>query len=192
MNDLNKVLKSLKNNQSRDPNDMINELFKPGTIGCDLKSAILGLMNGIKFNMEFPLFTQLSNITTIYKRRGSRLDMNNDRGIFILSSARKILDKLVYNDKYPHLDKGMSDSNIGSRKNKNIKNHLFIVYGIIHSILKEGKSCIDIGIYDIEKAFDGLWLEDCMNDMYDTLPQDQRDDKLSLIYESNKNNLWVL
>ena len=133
MNDLNKVLKSLKNNQSRYPNDMINELFNPGTIGCDLKSAILGLMNGIKFNMEFPLFTQLSNITTIYKRRGSRLDMNNDRGIFILSSARKILDKLVYNDKYPHLDKGMSDSNIGSRKNENIKNHLFIVYGIIHS-----------------------------------------------------------
>ena len=28
-----------------------------------------------------------------------------------------------------------------------------------------------------------------MNDMYDTLPQEQRDDKLSLIYESNKNNL---
>ena len=115
--------------------------------------------------------------------------MNNDRGIFILNVTLKIFDKLVYNDKYPHIDEGMSDSNIGSRKDKNIKNHLFVVYGIINSIFKEEKSCIDIGIYDIEKAFDGLWLDDVMNDLYDTLPSNQRDDKLSLIYEANKTNL---
>ena len=59
----------------------------------------------------------------------------------------------------------------------------------MNSVLKEEKTCIDIGIYDIEKAFDGLWLDDVMNDIYDTLPPEQRDDKLSLIYESNKNNL---
>ena len=77
--------KTLKNNQSRDPNDMINELFKPGTIGNDLKVSLLSLVNGIKRTMEFPTFTQLSNITTNWKRKGSRLSMNNDRGIFILT-----------------------------------------------------------------------------------------------------------
>ena len=41
MDDLNKVIKSLKTNQSSDPNGMISELFRPGIIGADLKSALL-------------------------------------------------------------------------------------------------------------------------------------------------------
>ena len=41
---LDKALKSLKTNQSRDPLGMINELFKPGVIGDDLKFATLRLM----------------------------------------------------------------------------------------------------------------------------------------------------
>ena len=102
---------------------------------------------------------------------------------------RKIFDKLIYNDKYEDIDGGMSDSNIGARRQKNIKNHLFVVYGIINSILHEEKSCIDICIYDLEKAFDALWLEDCLIDLYDTLPEKQRDDKLALVYEANKTNL---
>jgi hypothetical protein len=44
-------------------------------------------------------------------------------------------------------------------------------------------------VYDIEKAFDALWLEDCLNDMHDTLPKEQHDDKLALVYESNQNNM---
>ena len=83
----------------------------------------------------------------------------------------------------------MSDSNIDARRQKNIKNHLFVVYGIINSMMNEEKCCIDICIYDLEKAFDALWLEDCLNDLYDTLPENQHDDKLALIYEANDNNL---
>ena len=76
----------------------------------------------------------------------------------------------------------MSDSNIGGRRGQTIKNHLFIIYRIINSVLVEEKSCIDIQIYDIVKAFDRLWLDDCMNDLYDSLPSEQQDDKLALIY----------
>ena len=60
-----------------------------------------------------------------------------------------------------------------------------MVYGIIQSVLYEEKSCADIQIYDIVQAFDSLWLDDCMNDLYDTLPVIQRDDKLALMYEVN-------
>ena len=79
--------------------------------------------------------------------------------------------------------------NIGARREKNIKNHLFVVYGIINSILHEENYCIDLNIYDLEKAFDALWLEDCLNDLFDTLPKEQCDDKLALIYKANRNNL---
>ena len=107
----------------------------------------------------------------------------------MLTVLRKIMDKLIYNDKYPSLEKNMSDSNIGSMKNKNVRNHLFMVYGIINDVIKGKKKCIDMQIYDLVQAFDALWLEDCMNDLYDSLPKEERNDKLSLVYESNVKNL---
>ena len=48
---------------------------------------------------------------------------------------------------------------------RNIKNHLFIVYAVINSVLRGENECIDINIYDLIKAFDVLWLTDLMNDL---------------------------
>ena len=101
---------------------------------------------------------------------------------------KKLTERLIYNDKYKEIDSNMSDSNIGGRRKKNIKNHLFIIYGIINSVIKGDADPVDIGVYDIEKAFDAMWLEDTMNDLIDTLPVDQQDDKLALLYEGNRNN----
>ena len=189
ISNLNKVLKSLKNNQSRDPLGMISELFKPGIIGDELKASTLSIMNCVKIDMAVPSNMQLSDVTSIYKNKGSRLDLSSDRGIFILTVLRKILDKLTYFDKYPALDKSMSGSNIGARKNKNIRNHLFIIHGVINSVVQGEDNCIDIQVYDLQQAFDALWLEDCMLDLYDSLPESERDDKLALVYETNVNNL---
>ena len=134
----------------------------------------------------------MSNITTIYKKKGSKHELENDRGIFGLSLFKKIIDKLIYKEKYPLIDEQMSDSNIGARQKKNIRNHLFIVNGVINSVLRGESGCIDIQIYDLVKAFDVLWLADCMNDLWDTLPHQARDDKLGLIYEASKTNLVVV
>ena len=48
MDDLDAVLKYLKNNKSRDPFGYANEIFRPEVAGDDLKKAILSLMNRIK------------------------------------------------------------------------------------------------------------------------------------------------
>ena len=83
----------------------------------------------------------------------------------------------------------MSNSNIGARKGRNVKDHLFLIYGIINSVIRGNEPSIDIQIYDLEKAFDALWLEDCMIYAFDTLGKGNRDDKIALLYESNKKNL---
>ena len=83
----------------------------------------------------------------------------------------------------------MSDSIIGARKKKNVRNHLFVVYGVINSVLREGRGSVDIQIYDLVQAFVALCLQECMNDLYDCLPEYQRDRKLALIYQTNINNL---
>ena len=190
--DLEAVIKKLKNNISRDPNGMINEVFKDGFIGTDLKEALLNLFNGIKSNLFIPMFMTLSNITTIYKNKGSMMDLNNDRGIFILTVMKKMLDKLIYEDNYKEIDKNMSDCNIGARRKRNIKDHLLIIHGIINAVVKGDEECIDVQIYDIEKAFDALWLEECLNDIFDNLPAENKNDKLSLLYESNKKNMVAI
>ena len=60
---------------------------------------------------------------------------------------------------------------------------------MINSVIQGEDKCIDIQIYDLEQAFDALWLEDCLNDLFDSLPEGERDDKLALIYETNVSNL---
>ena len=137
--DLEKATKSLKNNQARDPNGMISEIFKSDNAGKDLKKAVLDLMNLVLETLEIPDYMQLADISSIFKNKNSRMDLANDRGIFLLSVLRKVLDKMVYIEKYPYLDSAMSASNIGARKSKNVRNHPFIVYGIINSVVKEGR-----------------------------------------------------
>ena len=66
---------------------------------------------------------------------------------------------------------------------------MLIIYGVINSVIRGGEDCVDIQIYDLEKAFDALWLQDCMNDIFDTLPDHKRNDKISLLYESSKVNM---
>ena len=70
----------------------------------------------------------MTNISSIFKK-GSKLDLNNDRGVFNVMTVRSIIDNLMYNDLYETIDNSMSDSNVGGRKNRNIRDNLFIVYG---------------------------------------------------------------
>ena len=95
----------------------------------------------MKKHLYAPDFLLLANVTSIYKNKGDRSDLKNDRGIFGLVKIRNIFDKLMYNDVYPIIDEYMSDSNIGARQNRNIRDHLFIINGIINDIINgKGRS----------------------------------------------------
>ena len=94
------VLKRLKTNKTRDPLGMINELFKPGVVGKDLVYALTALLNEVKFLNFVPQFMRLANITSIWKKKASKSLLQNDRGIFVLTIVRMIMDRLLYNDFY--------------------------------------------------------------------------------------------
>ena len=80
--------------------------------------------------------------------------MENQRGIFILTSFKKVVENLIYNDKYEAIDKGMSESNIGGRKGRTSRDHLFIANGIINSVINGEEESVDFLVYNIKKAFD--------------------------------------
>ena len=95
---LDRVLNKLKPKKATDPVGLVNELFMPENIGCDLKDSLLMLLNKIKDQHKEPEFMRLANITSFWKRKGARDDIENERGIFILNVIRMIKDRMIYND----------------------------------------------------------------------------------------------
>ena len=142
LEDLEVALKSFKNNKARDSHGHIYELFKYG--GNNLKLSILKLFNLVKRKQVYPDILKPSNISSFYKNKGSKDDLNSDRGVFIVVKLRSILDKLIYNDEYNIIDQNMSDSNIGGRKGRNIRDHLFVINAILNDASKSKKEDIDI------------------------------------------------
>ena len=183
MSHLDKVLSKLKPNKAIDPTGLANELFRLENIGHDLKKALLILLNNIKETGVEPDFMSMENIVSLYKGKGARNELDNDRGIFILNVIRNIRDRLIFNDINSYVEENMSDSQVGAQRDKGIRNHLFVLYSIMNSVKQKESLPIDIQIYDVKKCFDSLWLLECCNNLYDS---QVKDDKLAMIYESNR------
>ena len=94
------------------------------------------IMNRIKNEQRFPKMFEVCNISSIWKKKKSRNDFENYRGIFRVSIFRSILDKLIYNDEYNTIDSNLTDSNVGARKGRNIRDNIFVLNAIINSVLK--------------------------------------------------------
>ena len=185
-NDLLSVLKTLKNNKCRDPYSMINEIFKPGVIGTDLQIALLDLFNKCKSEMKIPDFMTVSNIVNVWKKKGYKMNIDSYRGIFITNIFKALILKLIYRDKSKIIDENMSEFQIGGRKGRNVRDHLFIVGGVIQDTLSSVKmKPINLIIADFQLCFDGLSLPLACKDIYDS---GVKDDKLSLLYDVSKSN----
>ena len=158
-----KVLKDLKNGKSADALGYSNELFKPDNIGNDLFESLLVIVNRTKDNVDVPRPFRITSITSIYKQKGDKSDLKNDRGIFNVTKFWSIIDKLLYNDIYDSIDLNMSSSNCGARKNRSIRDNLFIIYAVINDAINYLRTDIDIQFYDLCQAFDSMWFEKTMN-----------------------------
>ena len=115
--------------------------------------------------------------------------MENDRGIFTVTALNSILQKLLYNDNYENIDSCLSDSNVGACKNKNIRNHSFIINGIIHDTIASKSKSVDFAILDYRQCFDALAVDICTNDLYIL---GVTNDHLNLFYEcDSQSNIAV-
>ena len=187
MAELEKVLKNLKNDKSKDFNGYINELFKEGVAGKDLKQSLLMMFNQMKNELVIPECLRTAHVTILHKKK-CRLDLNNWRGIFVCSVLRTVLMKMIYERTYPKVEKNMTDSQIGARKNKSVRNHLFILNSILSDVMSSvRKEPIDLSIMDFKEMFDSEELSICLNALHDSEVQD---DMLSLIFEANKTTFF--
>ena len=173
-----KICKKLKSGKARDREDLVYELFKPGFAGEDMFLSLLHMFNNIKREQRIPEFFQDMTITSLYKNKGIKSSFSNQRGIFNVSKVKAVMDKILYDDVYPEIDKHLSNSNIGGRRGRNIRDHLFVIYGVINDVINGDSPAVDIQSIDIHKCFDELWYQETHNDMFDAKVQD---DKFSII-----------
>ena len=58
-----------------------------------------------------------------------------------------------------------------------ISDNIFVIQAILNETKNGDKEPIDISVYDVEKCFDSLRVQECLNDMFDAGIQN---DKLNL------------
>ena len=72
-----------------------------------------------------------TNISSIPKKKKSPLFLEGERGIFLVPKIRSILMKLSYNSNIETIEDHLTESNIGARKGKAPRDHLFVLNSII-------------------------------------------------------------
>ena len=93
--------------------------------------------------------------------------------------------KSMANTQCETINKNMSDSNVGARKEMSSINHIFILNGVIHETLSsKNNKPVTLQIFDFKQMFDSMRLKEAISDLYDSGMQD---DTLSLLYDSNKD-----
>ena len=101
-----------------------------------------------------------------------------------MSIFRAILDRLIYNDEYENIDQKLTDSNVGARSRRNIRDNIFVVNAILNSQKKASNEAVDIQVYDVEQCFDSLWVKEVISALYEAGLQN---DKLPLLFLENQN-----
>ena len=180
------VCKKLKNNKARDESGFIFELFKTPLAGPDIVNSLTAMFNRIKSNLKPPIFMQMMSITSLYKNKGRNNDFNNQRGIFNVSKLKSIMDKIIYNDVYPTVDHELSDSNVGGRKGRSVRDHIFILRSFINDVINGEADAIDIELFDISKCFDEMGYHKTHNDLFDA---GVRDDRFALIAKMDETSI---
>ena len=140
------------------------------------------MVNAIKKSKYIPVEWNTVWMKTLKKKKGTSNKLDNYRGVFIVPKVSITFEKLLKNRLSNILQENISKFQNGDMKGKGVVDNLFIIRGIINHAKYLGKE-LWLTLYDIEKCFDSLWLEDCINSLWD---MGVRNDILSLIDLMNK------
>ena len=162
LQELGDALKEFKRGKCMEPAGFIREMFI--NEGQMLTQSLLAMANSIKNKESTPLQWNQMYIQTLEKKNGLMQKLSDYRGIFLVPIISIIFKKLLKNRVTPLLEENMSKFKTGGVNNKGVVDNIFILRGLIdHS--KYLKKKLWITFYDIEKCFDSLWLEDCINSL---------------------------
>ena len=173
-------ISELKEGRCTDPTGFVREIFTRA--GTGLVQSIVTMLNVTKKTRQVPSRWTEMYICTLYKQKGSWKELENHRGIFIVVIVSIIFEKVLKNRITPVLRENITKFQTGGIKGKGVVDNLFIMRALISRSLYVNQHLF-LTFYDIEKCFDSLWLEDCINALWKNGVENYN---LYLIYLLNK------
>ena len=180
-----RAIKGMKKNKCSDEAGWRNELIMEGKDQMTL--SLKKLFNRMEKEIVSPKQWGQVLIQTVPKK-GSCLEMNNKRGLFITEIVSKVYEKVLKNRNTEHLEKYMSPFQTGGTKGRATVDNKIVLSEVIRRNRKmKIKTYIVFG--DAVKCFDKLWLKDALVELYKAgcTPED-----VVMIHEMNKETEIVI
>ena len=151
-------MKELKKGKSCGEDGRPPEFFLNSS--TNFRKTLLDMINKIKQTAIIPFQWNNVNVTTIYKQKGMRKKLVNQRGIFLTIILYKVFEKLIMK-RLPSVMKNVNLLQAGGRKLRGPADQTFILRSLINHALYLGKSII-VTCYDYKQCFDKLWLQEAI------------------------------
>ena len=151
-----KVIDNKKNKKAT--TDIKNELLKKG--GNGIVNAIHSVIETSWCEEMVPSQWNESIITSVWKNKGDREMMQNQRGISVSSSIGMIMEEII-NERILETI-AFTPAQGGGIKNYSTCDHVFLVRALITYSMKMNRNLI-LTFYDVQKAYDRAEREDMMH-----------------------------
>ena len=124
-----------------------------------MKFVYVDQFNRVLNDGQIPEAWIIGMITPIYKNKGDKLDVNNYRGITILSCLGKLFTSVINArlNKYADEVNLINENQTGFRKGYSTTDHVFLLKNFINIFVKNGKQKLYCAFVDYKKAFDTVW-----------------------------------
>ena len=178
IDELDSIIANLHKGKAPNDDKFTNDLIQ--ATGTGFRQDLLNFYNYLKHMVDIPKLWEDVLITTIYKGKGSKKELVNHRGIFLIATLCKIFERLIkkrINDKL----KSVSKLQAGATENRSPNDNLFLLHGTLDHLQYLNKPAF-VTLYDFRQAFDSLWLADSINSLWEV---GIRDELLPLIHKLN-------
>lgn len=153
-----KVKNHLKRGKATGRDNLPAEAFIEG--GQKLEESIVDMFNLMKAENEMPHQWTQVQISTMYKNKGPRKRLVNQRGIFLKQILSKMYGKLNMNRAAEGMQ-SIDKCQAGGRENRSTADQTFLLRAAIDHA-KYLDQPLFITLYDYSQCFDSLWLSDCL------------------------------
>ena len=162
LKEIKEARRSLKNKKAPGPDNLPNEIITKAD-DHTLKIYKRVINNIINKKEQIPKQWKEGKIITIYKGKGTKGQMVNERGITLSSNMGKLVERVIANRINKIIQ--ITDNQAGGRKNRATVDHIVTINNIIQRN-KATKQPTIICFLDVTKAYDKAWLEAIMYSMH--------------------------
>ena len=123
-----------------------------------LMDVYVKLFNQILSKGQYPKAWKIGELSSIYKRCGSKYDPNNYRGITVTSTLSKLFCSITNSrlEKFAIEKKLIPEEQIAFASNSRTSDHIFTLYSIVNKYLVGSGNYVYSCFVDFSKAFDNV------------------------------------